>query len=357
MIAGAGVGHTLRFGSSRPVVRARLGSTLLATVTPLADGTDAASSVRVIGHSRNVRVKATIVASSRTRLVLSAAGSVFSVGALDTPAAGRRAHLATRAPAPGEAVDATLVLSATTVQPTSVQSVGQASLIDVQGVLAARASRSIVLSATAGALTTVSVPASLSLPPTIAVGDQAEVVAAYSGGAFSLVTILDDALAATASAGAASPLPVFQDGSSQSVEIEGIVVATPTASGTTALTGTAGTLTATATTTGCLPCDPARRPRRSGEPCGPSRQRASASWRRCPRPRRRGHERGLLTLLRLTVQQSPGTDGSPQATSSGPAASGGSSPSCPPGNQGSGHGGDHGIGADHGGGCGSGGDN
>ena len=95
--AGAGVAHTLRFGSSRPEVSAGLGSTLLATVTPLADRTDTASSVRVIGHSRNVRVRATIVASSRTRLVLSATGSVFSVGALDTPAAGRRAHVATRA--------------------------------------------------------------------------------------------------------------------------------------------------------------------------------------------------------------------------------------------------------------------
>ena len=56
-------------------------------------------------------------------------------------------------------------MSATTVQPTSIQSVGQARLIDLQGGLAARASRSIVLSATAGAITTVSLPASLSLPP------------------------------------------------------------------------------------------------------------------------------------------------------------------------------------------------
>ena len=56
-------------------------------------------------------------------------------------------------------------MSATTVQSTSIQSVGQASLIDLQGGLAASASRSIVLSATAGAITTVSLPASLSLPP------------------------------------------------------------------------------------------------------------------------------------------------------------------------------------------------
>ena len=248
-------------------------------------------------------------------------------------------------------------MSATTVQSTSIQSVGQASLIDLQGGLAARASRSIVLSATAGAITTVSLPASLSLPPTIAVGDQAEVVAAYSGGVFSLVTILDDALAATASAGAASPLPVFQDGSSQSVEIEGIVVATPTASGTTALTGTAGTLTATAPTTGASlviqPGDHAA-PVSLAVPAGNALPPLGVGARVHAVAVMSG---GLLTLLRLTVQQSPGTDGSPQATSSGPAASGGSSPSCPPGNQASGHGGDHGIGADHGGGCGSGGDN
>lgn len=164
-------------------------------------------------------------------------------------------------------------------------------------------------------------------------------MAAYSGGVFSLVTILDDALATTASAGAASPLPAFQDGSSQSVEIEGIVVATPTASGTTALTGTAGTLTATAPTTGAsLVIQPGDRaaPVSLAVPAGNALPPLGVGARVHAVAVMSG---GLLTLLRLTVQQSPGTDGSPQATSSGPAASGGSSPSCPPGNQACGHGG------------------
>lgn len=359
VIARAGVAHTLRFGSPRPVASARLGSTLVATVTPLADGTDKASSIRVIGHARRVRVKATVVASSRAHLVLSAAGSVFSVGALGRPAPSRRAHLATRAPAPGEVVDATLAVSTTSVQPASVQPVGQASLIDLQGVLSEITSASIVVNATAGAITTISLPASLSLPPTIAVGDQVEVVAAYGGATFSLVTIVDDTLAAASSATASSPAPASQDGSSQSVEIEGIVVSTPSASGSSALTGTASTLTATATTGagGALVIQPGDHaaPVSLAVPAGDTLPTLAIGARVHAVADMSG---GVLTLLRLSVQQSSGSDGAPQsAPPTSPATSGGTPTSCPPGNQGSGHGGDHAVGADHGGGCGSSGDN
>lgn len=359
LIARAGVAHTLRFSSPRPVASARLGSTLVAVVTPLADGTDKASSVRVVGHSRSVRVKATIVASSRTHLVLSAAGSVFSVGSLGRPAQSRRAHLATRLAAPGEVVDATLAVSTTSVQPASVQPIGQASLIDLQGVLSEITPTSIVLNATAGAITTVSLPASLSLPPTIVVGDQVEVVAAYSGGTFSLVTIVDDTLAAASSATASAPAPSSEDGSSQSVEIEGIVVAIPSASGGSTLTGTASTLTATATTasSGTIlviqPGDHAA-PVSLAVPPGETlpvlaigaRVHAVADM-----------SSGVLTLLRLSVQQQPGTDGAPPSVPTASPTTPGTPPSCSPGNQGSGGRGDHTVGADHGGGCGSGGDN
>jgi hypothetical protein len=80
----------------------------------------------------------------------------------------------------------------------------------------------LVLAVDQGASTTITIPASLTLPFTIVAGNEVEVVVDYAGGTFSLVSISDDA---AANASGASGVTSSQDGQSSNVEIEGLVVA------------------------------------------------------------------------------------------------------------------------------------
>ena len=351
VVARGGLVHTLRFASPRPVRSIRLGTDLLVSATPLADGTDRVLGSRTLGHARRAVVRATVVEDSRGHLVLSAGGSVFSVKS-PTPRVARGARVAHGVAAPGEVIRATLQVGPTTVQPTSVQPVGQASFIDLQGVLSSVGPTSIVVAVSAGAITTVQIPASLALPAAVAVGDQVEVVTAYSAGTFSLVTIVDDTLApapvsapssqpSTSTSSSAPAVSTSVDGGARSVEIEGVVVSASSSG-----TATVGTSTGTATTLSGTATSPP--PVSGGQLVIQPNDHASSVALVVPPtfslPTLSAGTRvhavavmsgSVLTLMRLTVQ-----------------APEGGAPSCTPTQGGSGRGGNV-VSADHGGGCGS----
>ncbi len=216
----AGIVHTVRLASAPATRRVAIGADVLARSVLLGDGTYHALALRAHGRAHRARVRGTVVRSFASRLLLSAGGSVFSIA---SHARGIRAHATgtTTTPQAGEVVEATVAISQNSVQQTQLQQLGQTGIIGLEGVLSSITSSAIVVAVDQGALTTVTVPASLTLPPTIAVGDRVEVLAAYANQAFSLVTIKDDTLAA---AQASQGVSQVGDGQSATVEAEGLVL-------------------------------------------------------------------------------------------------------------------------------------
>lgn len=235
----AGVVHTLRFRSSVAVRRLAIGMKLVTRTSLLTDGTYKALKVRHVGSASRTKVRGVVIGSTSHRLLLAAGGSNFVISRTSRSSSkltnGAFAHVANAAGtvSTGTSVQVEADVQGSTLQQAALQSLGQASIIDLEGVLNAISATQIVVAVNNGALTTISIPASLTLPSTIATGDRVEVLAAYANQAFSLVSITDDSLAA-ASAQASG---VSQSGmvTSSTIEAEGIVSAinlpSPTSTG------------------------------------------------------------------------------------------------------------------------------
>ncbi len=180
-----GVVRTLRTTAAR-----RVGSRVVAKATRLADGTFAAVKVSGKHVARKARVRAVVIRSVGGRIMLSAGGSVFSIGAgRHTAAVGASSDLT-----PGTAVDTTVSIdpSSGSVEQETLKQVGQTGLVSLEGTISSLSATMLVLDVEEGATTTVAIPSSLALPSTIAVGDHVEVLVQVAAGAFTLVTIQDD---------------------------------------------------------------------------------------------------------------------------------------------------------------------
>lgn len=211
----SGVIRTLRFGSARHVV---MGAKISSSASILGDGTFRARTLHVIARSRSVRLRATVVGTHGKRLVLSGGGSVFSVNRPPMSP-----HSTGSNPSIGEVVNVTADVQNGSISETAIQSVGAANMIDLEGVLNSLSSTSLTINVNEGAVTTVAIPTTITLPSTIAVGDQVELMVAYANQAFTLVTIVDDHAAANNTSTGVTPSSADQ---TSNVEIEGIVVAT-----------------------------------------------------------------------------------------------------------------------------------
>lgn len=243
----AGIVHTVRFANAKQVRRVRVGSDVIARSIALGDGTFHAKALKILGHAPRATIRGTVVNNTARSVLLSAGGSVFAVRDRSHPTSKRkRGHLLANASfasaslAPGDVVKATMSYSEGSAQQASgqvstIQQLGQTGIIGLDGVLssintapttgtttgASTTVTSITIAVDQGALTTVSIPPSISLPSTIAVGDRVEVIAAYANQAFSLVTIKDDSLAATEVTQGTNQSGNVED---QTVEAEGYVV-------------------------------------------------------------------------------------------------------------------------------------
>ena len=210
----SGALRTLRFSTSR---RVALGAQISSRATKLGDGTLRATSLSVHAKSHSVRVHATVIATHGRRLELSGGGSSFAV-----TRTGVSSHSSTSTPVAGEIVNVTVDFQNGSLDETSIQDVGTTSMIGLEGVLASISSTSLTINVDEGATTTVAIPTSITLPSTIAAGDQVELLVAYANQAFSLVTIVDDQSAATNSSTGVTESDQNQN---SAIEVEGIVVA------------------------------------------------------------------------------------------------------------------------------------
>jgi hypothetical protein len=214
----SGVVKTVRLASS-VLSKARVGEKVTSRTTRLADGTYTAAVITSVGHATRAKIRATIVSSHSGKLLLSAGGSVFGV------ATGRSAHdQSTSTVTTGQTVDVSVGIEANGLDQISEQSTGQSNLIGLDGVLTAVSSSSLTIAVEDGASTTVAIPAALTVPSTIAVGDRIEILVDYTNQTFTLVTIKDDSLASNDQGQGIS------EGDNQNLQVEGQVVAVSAAS-------------------------------------------------------------------------------------------------------------------------------
>lgn len=224
VVAGTGgVARTLRLAKARQVRSTRLGTVVAARAVHLADGTYRVVRLTRHGHRRRALVRATVVDTTARTLLLSAGGSVFRVRDPKlTTAHVVLARATAPSPTTGEVLRARVAITNTSldVNQSGIKPLGTASLVSLQGILQGITGTALTIAVSQGAITTVTIPPSITIPSTIAAGDQVEVLAAYANGAFSLVTIRDDKLAATAtSQGVTQPAT----GSTRRLEVEGVV--------------------------------------------------------------------------------------------------------------------------------------
>ena len=222
-----GLVRTVRLASERATRRVRVGSEVASRVVALGDGTFHARSLKTVGRASRAKVRGTVVRETARGILLSAGGSVFVVrDHAKSGASARhvRSHISPTGAAlvPGDVVEATVSYGASgaqesTGQLSAIQQLGQTGVIGLDGVLSSinstpgtatgtsgASATSITIAVDQGALTTVAIPPSISLPSTIVAGDRIEVIAAYANQAFTLITIRDDSLAASATGQGAS---------------------------------------------------------------------------------------------------------------------------------------------------------
>lgn len=129
VVVSAGTARTVRLAGRFGQVR--LGQRLMITAARRPDGTFDAQRVRALGRTKRARFGAVVVKAERSRVILSAGGSVFAVG---RRAGGRGLASTTGGLAPGDRVMASIGLSAAATWSTGMQETGRAKLVELEGI-------------------------------------------------------------------------------------------------------------------------------------------------------------------------------------------------------------------------------
>jgi hypothetical protein len=173
--------------SARQLHKARLGSRLALTGKRLADGSFHVTALRRIGHTAHARIHVVVLKARPKRLLVAGGGSAFSIRLTHKT----RVLASASTPHAGDEVQVEVELGDDAVG-TTVQSEGQAPLIEFSGVVTAIDSTSFTVSDD-GISTVIQLPAGDTLPAVVQVGSEVEVVASISGSTLTLTTIkLDD---------------------------------------------------------------------------------------------------------------------------------------------------------------------
>lgn len=177
-----GVARTVR---AARVGKLRIGQTVAVRARALADGTFTAQRVRVLGRTGTARVRGVVVRSERSRVLLSAGGSVFAVG---SKAARRLAAKRDRL-APGDRVLAHVKVKRGKLVAKWFRETGYADLVELEGIYLSTSDAVLELAVVHRGRVEVAVPAELSLPE-LSPGDEIELLARVGeDGSFMLVAL------------------------------------------------------------------------------------------------------------------------------------------------------------------------
>jgi len=180
-----GLVRTVRLQLGAP--RLRVGSRVIVSALPLADGTFASRSVRVTGRAASARVRGVVVSYQRklARTLVSAGGSVFAfrTGASRTTAA-------VSEPKPGDKIVADVsIKDGGSLVAASISTVGHAGMVELEGIFTKLDGARLELAAVERGLVSVAVPAGVTLPA-LKPGDEIKAIAQIGAdGSFTLVSL------------------------------------------------------------------------------------------------------------------------------------------------------------------------
>jgi Cu/Ag efflux protein CusF len=210
--------HTIAVASPTGVIRTvrtnRLraaGTRVSVSATKLPDLTFKASRVAVLGRSGAARVHGVVLRHLAARTLVSAGGSVLSISTTGkTFASANRLR-------PGTIVNAHVKIASGHLSAPKLLQAGQATVFEAEGTIASLSPLQITVEH--GVTITLQIPAALSLPASLAVGDRVEAIVQFDGTNYTLVTLSDDGQAADGNGGSG----VGGDEDQQDVEAEGTV--------------------------------------------------------------------------------------------------------------------------------------
>ena len=184
-----GVARTVRTPAARTL---RLGQKVDVRATELADGTFTAVGIRSSGRAKTVRMKAVVVRNQRAqrRLLVSAGGSTF---ALARGKARTLSSVAESGPQPGDRIDATVNVTGSAPQATSVSTIGRLGVLEVEGILTKIEAGSIELVVAKAGFVALALPAGFVMPAGVQVFDEVKAhVAVGTDGKLALLSIQGD---------------------------------------------------------------------------------------------------------------------------------------------------------------------
>lgn len=182
--------HTFRSAKAPGL---RVGQVVSASGSKLGDGTYRAATLRVTGHAKTTRIRATVVRNQKAqrRLLVSGGSTTFVVR---TRASVRA--LASRAedgPKPGDEITAKVDVSTGTPLSTTVTTVGHLGTLELEGIVTKLDAGSIELIVAKSGFVTIALPAGFTLPAGLAVFDAVSIeVAVSTTGALTLVSVEND---------------------------------------------------------------------------------------------------------------------------------------------------------------------
>ena len=161
---------------------ARLGDRIRVGGTRLADGTVRAGTLKVVGHVRTATVRGVVVRRLSNRTLVATGGSVIAIG---RRIASRT--LSARGLAPGSIARFGISIKNGGVRETSATALGAATTVEVEGQVVTVAPLVVDVD---GLPITIVVPAGVTLPATLAPGDEIELsVTVDANGVFTLVSV------------------------------------------------------------------------------------------------------------------------------------------------------------------------
>jgi hypothetical protein len=177
--------------STMPLTRFAVGARVSTRGARLADGTFKAAAMKITGKASRGVVRGVIVRVDRAnaRFLLSAGGSVFAVGrdALRTSRLTRTTQ-SSGTPDVGDRVEMELTIADGALKAAAVQTVGQATTLELEGIVTGNVPGRLTLAVAHRGLVDVVVPAGTPAL-TFAAGDQVELLVTVDGnGVFTLVS-------------------------------------------------------------------------------------------------------------------------------------------------------------------------
>ena len=183
--------HTIAVASQSGLVRTvrtsrmrAAGTRVSVSAASLPDRTFRASHVTTLGRARAAHVHGVVLRHLPARTLVSAGGSVLSIRTT------ARSFASASSMRPGTIVNAHVRISRGGLSAPRLLQAGQATVFEAEGTIASLSP--LKLTVEHGVTITLSVPAALTLPSSLAVGDRVEAIVSFDGTTYTLVTLQDE---------------------------------------------------------------------------------------------------------------------------------------------------------------------